>query len=46
VNAFAAQWGPDGVMKSKGMVIAPEDVRTANAEIVKTMKPLDPSNLK
>lgn len=46
VNAFAAQWGPDGVMKSKGMVIAPEEVRTANAEIVKTMKPLDPSTLK
>ncbi len=45
-NAFAAQWGPDGVMKAKGMVIAPEDVRTANAEIVKTMKPLDPSTLK
>jgi phosphate transport system substrate-binding protein len=45
-NAFAAQWGPDGVMKAKGMVIAPEDVRIANAEIVKTMKPLDPSTLK
>jgi phosphate transport system substrate-binding protein len=46
VNAFAAQWGPDGVMKAKGMVIAPEAVRTANAEIVKSMKPLDPSQLK
>ncbi len=46
VNAFAAQWGPDGIMKGKGMVIAPEDVRTANAEIVKTMKTLDPSQLK
>lgn len=46
VNAFAAQWGADGVMKAKGMVIAPEAVRTANAEIVKTMKPLDPAQLK
>lgn len=46
VNAFAAQWGPDGVMKAKGMVIAPETVRTASAEIVKTMKPLDPTTLK
>ena len=46
VNAFAAQWGPDGVMKAKGMVIAPEDVRTANADVVKTMKLLDPANLK
>ncbi|MFM2099639.1 MAG: hypothetical protein RLZZ366_1178 [Pseudomonadota bacterium] len=46
VNAFAAQWGPDGVMKAKGMVIAPDAVRTASAEIVKTMKTLDPSTLK
>jgi phosphate transport system substrate-binding protein len=46
VNAFAAQWGPDGVMKAKGMVIAPEAVRTANADIVKAMKPLDPATLK
>jgi phosphate transport system substrate-binding protein len=46
VNAFAAQWGPDGVMKSKGMVIAPEAVRTANADIVKSMKLLDSSTLK
>ncbi len=46
VNAFAAQWGPDGVMKAKGMVIAPEAVRTANADIVKSMKLMDPSTLK
>jgi phosphate transport system substrate-binding protein len=45
VNAFAAQWGPDGVMKAKGMVIAPEDVRAANAEIVKTMKNMNASAL-
>jgi phosphate transport system substrate-binding protein len=46
VNAFSAQWGPDGVMKAKGMVIAPDAVRAASADIVKTMKPLDPSQLK
>jgi len=46
VNAFATQWGADGVMKAKGMVIAPEDVRAANAEVVKTMKLLDPTTLK
>jgi phosphate transport system substrate-binding protein len=46
VNAFAAQWGAEGVMKAKGMVIAPEDVRTANADVVKTMKLLDPTTLK
>ncbi len=46
VNAFAAQWGPDGIMKAKGMVIAPEEVRAANGEIVKTMKLMDPAALK
>jgi phosphate transport system substrate-binding protein len=46
VNAFAAQWGPEGVMKAKGMVIAPDTVRATSAEIVKTMKPLDPTQLK
>ncbi len=46
VNAFAAQWGPDGIMKAKGMVIAPEAVRIANAEVVRTMKLLDPATLK
>jgi phosphate transport system substrate-binding protein len=46
VNAFAAQWGPEGVMKAKGMVIAPDSVRATSAEIVKTMKPLDPTQLK
>jgi phosphate transport system substrate-binding protein len=46
VNAFAAQWGPDGIMKAKGMVIAPEAVRTANADVVKNMTLLDPAALK
>jgi phosphate transport system substrate-binding protein len=46
VNAFAAQWGTDGVMKAKGMVIAPDAVRATSADIVKTMKPLDPATLK
>lgn len=43
---FASAWGPDGYLKKKGMVIAPEDVRAKNAEIVKTMALLDPSSLK
>ncbi len=43
---FSNAWGPDGYLKKKGMVIAPDDVRASNAEIAKTMKPLDPSLLK
>ena len=45
-NAFAAAWGPDGALKSKGMVIAPEAVRAASAEAVKMMTPMNPSGLK
>ncbi len=44
--AFAANWGPDGLLKKRGMVIAPEDVRAVNAKIVEAMTPLDPTTLK
>ena len=44
--AFAANWGPDGLLKKRGMVIAPDDVRAANAKIVEAMTPLDPTTLK
>jgi phosphate transport system substrate-binding protein len=43
---FAKSWGPDGVLKNKGMVVAPDDVRTKNAEVVKTMTLMDASGLK
>ncbi len=43
---FAKSWGPDGALKAKGMVVAPEDVRTKNAETVKTMTLMDASSLK
>jgi phosphate transport system substrate-binding protein len=45
-NEFAGAWGPDGYLKKKGMVIAPDDVRAASAETVKSMKPMDPALLK
>lgn len=44
--AFAANWGPDGLLKKRGMVIAPEDVRATNAKTVEAMTPLDPTTLK
>ena len=43
---FAAAWGPDGYLKKQGMVISPDDVRTANAAIANNMTPLDPAQLK
>lgn len=43
---FSNAWGPDGYLKKKGMVVAPDDIRAANAEVAKTLTPLDPSKLK
>jgi len=39
-------WGPDGILKKKGMVIAPDDVRAKNAKLIADLTPLDPSTLK
>ncbi len=46
VAEWAKSWGPDGYLKAKGMVIAPEDVRTASAELAASLKPMDPAGLK
>ncbi len=46
LNAYAANWGPGGALTKRGMVAAPEDVRNANAEAVKSLAVLDGSQLK
>jgi phosphate transport system substrate-binding protein len=46
VAEWAKAWGPDGYLKAKGMVIAPDDVRAKNAEIAGNMTVLDGSQLK
>ncbi len=46
VAEWAKSWGPDGYLKAKGMVIAPEDVRTKSADIVAKMTVLDGAGLK
>jgi phosphate transport system substrate-binding protein len=46
VGEWAKAWGPDGMLKAKGMVIAPDAVRASNAEIVRNMTLMDPSALK
>jgi phosphate transport system substrate-binding protein len=43
---FSRAWGPDGYLKRQGMVIAPDDVRAANAKIAADMTLLDPAQLK
>jgi len=46
LNQFVTSWGPDGALQQKGMVVAPEDVRTKNAEVVKKMTLMETSELK
>ncbi|WP_395393282.1 substrate-binding domain-containing protein [Novosphingobium sp. BL-8A] len=46
VNEWVKSWGPDGYLKAKGMVIAPDDVRAKSADIVAKMTPLNPADLK
>lgn len=46
VGEWAKSWGPDGALKAKGMVIAPEDVRTRNADVAAKLTLMDPSVLK
>ena len=46
LSEFAKAWGMDGYLKTKGMVVAPEDVRTKNADIVSKMTLMDASGLK
>jgi phosphate transport system substrate-binding protein len=46
VAEWTKSWGPDGYLKAKGMVIAPEDVRARSADIAAKMTVMDPSGLK
>jgi len=46
VEEWTKHWGPDGDLKAKGLIVAPEDVRAKNAEVIANMTPLDPSVLK
>lgn len=46
VAEWVKAWGPQGYLKQKGMVIAPDDIRAKNADIATKMTPLDPTTLK
>jgi phosphate transport system substrate-binding protein len=46
LNAFAANWNPDGVLTKRGMVAAPDDVRKKSAETVKALTVLNGADLK
>jgi phosphate transport system substrate-binding protein len=39
-------WGPEGYLKAKGMVIAPDDVRAKNADVVSKLPVMDGTGLK
>ena len=46
LNTFAANWAPGGALTKRGMVAAPDDVRKASEETVKSLAVLDGSQLK
>ena len=46
VEAFAANWGPDGVLARRGLVTAPEAVRKANADVVANLTAMSGDTLK
>ena len=46
VATWAKLWGPDGALKAKGMVIAPEDVRAKSAALAANLTAMDPAGLK
>ena len=46
VAAWAKSWGPDGLLKGKGMVVSTEDVRNKNAALAAKLAPMDSSDLK
>lgn len=46
LNTFAANWAPDGALTKRGMVAAPDAVRKASAETIKSLAVLDGSQLK
>ena len=46
VAAWANLWGPDQLLKQKGMVISPDAVRTKYAPIAANPVAMDPSDLK
>lgn len=46
VLAWSKAWGPDGYLKPKGFIVAPDDVRVKSADIATRMTLLDPSTLK
>lgn len=48
--AYVREWtngfGPDGYLRSRGMVVAPDDVRAASREAVAATRLLDPTQLR
>jgi phosphate transport system substrate-binding protein len=46
VGEWAKAWGPDGYLKAKGMVIAPDAVQAKSADIAAKFTLLDPASLK
>ena len=45
VNEYASAWGPDGYLKRRGLIAAPDDIRAKSLAIVQAMTPMDPTTV-
>jgi phosphate transport system substrate-binding protein len=46
LNEWPKAWGMDGILKTKGMVVAPDDVRKKNADIITNLTVMTADGLK
>lgn len=46
VREWTANFAPDGILKTRGMVVSPADVRATNISVAENMTPLDPAVLR
>jgi phosphate transport system substrate-binding protein len=46
VEAIAKNWNPDGALAKRGMVVAPEDVRKTNSDVVTNLTVMTGADLK
>ena len=46
VAEYASAWNPDGYLKRRGLIAAPDDVRAKNLDIATKLTPLDNATVK
>ena len=45
VGEYASAWNPDGYLKRRGLISAPDDIRAKNLDIATKLTPMDPATV-